>query len=364
MAIVIGKLLAAVGLIAAAHLLSATTLAVGNCKSGGYSSIQAAVNAAPAGAIVQVCPGNYSEQVSITRAVTLQGITSYNQQGTYILPPAAGFVPNATDDFGRAVAAQVLVQNSTGAVNISNLVVDGGGNGVSGCPPAVAGIMYQNSPGTIKGVTTMHQIANQCGLGIWVEGGTSNPSVTVEDNNVLDFDYTGIYSETIYHANTELTAKITANYVSGVYFVHLAGIWIDSGSTSTVTNNEVIGNNTSRSFVDYGFLVGPYTAGSVSANTVQQATVGILTVADAVPVTSNRFLGIYGTGIDVKTPLGTIKKNYIEGSTAIEFNCNANPNVLSNTINGAEIGVDQVPPGVTTNNAYFNAHVVIRTGGC
>lgn len=354
-------------LIAGGHALSATTLVVGNCKAGGYSTIQAAVNAAPAGATVQVCPGGYWEQVSITRAVTLEGITSNNQQGINIYPPAAGLVPNATDAFGRAVAAQVLVQNSTGAVNISNIIVFGQGNGISGCPPAVAGIMYQNSSGAIKRVTTLAQIANQCGLGIWVEGGTSNPSVTVEENNVIDFDYTGIYAETIYHANSELTATITANYVRGFSAIHLAGIWIDSGSTSTVTGNMVFGNNSPPGYSDYGLLVGPYTAGSVSTNTVQEVNEGILTVADAVPITSNKFLNTYSVGIEVKTPVGAIKSNYIVGAnyrtSGIYFDCNANPNVSSNTISFVGNAIAYVPSGVTTNNSYFNVET-IRASGC
>jgi hypothetical protein len=82
-----GKLLLVL-LFAAAHPLSATTLYVGTCRSGPnvYSTVQAAINAAPAGAIVKVCPGRYTEQVKISQAVTLEGMTTNNDSGAQIAP--------------------------------------------------------------------------------------------------------------------------------------------------------------------------------------------------------------------------------------------------------------------------------------
>ena len=50
---------------------------VGTCIQGAqYPAIQAAVNAAPSGAIIKVCPGRYQEQVVIEKPLTLEGITS------------------------------------------------------------------------------------------------------------------------------------------------------------------------------------------------------------------------------------------------------------------------------------------------
>jgi len=44
----------------------AKTLYVGTCHTPSYSTISAAVAAAPAGTIINVCPGTYAEQVFIT----------------------------------------------------------------------------------------------------------------------------------------------------------------------------------------------------------------------------------------------------------------------------------------------------------
>ena len=43
-----------------------------SCAEPGYSTIQAAIGAAGRGATIQICPGTYSEQLSITKPLKLQ----------------------------------------------------------------------------------------------------------------------------------------------------------------------------------------------------------------------------------------------------------------------------------------------------
>ncbi len=51
------------------------TLTVGTCLGASpYTTIQAAVTAAASGATVQVCPGAYPEQVTITKSLNLTGL--------------------------------------------------------------------------------------------------------------------------------------------------------------------------------------------------------------------------------------------------------------------------------------------------
>src|SRR5208337_3898185 len=119
-------------LISAALMLTpgafASTLYVGTCHTPSYSTISAAVAAAPAGSIVDVCPGTYPEQVFITQALTLQGITAKNtDRATITAPiPASGGPPTwqfvADPDGGAAmVAPQIFVSSPVGAVTIRNL---------------------------------------------------------------------------------------------------------------------------------------------------------------------------------------------------------------------------------------------------
>ena len=108
----------------------ASTVVVGSCKPSltSFSTIQAAVNAAPAGSTIDVCPGTYPEQVTISaKSLTLIGIPAGTSDAAVLIPPPGGLAINATDIGGGAVAAQIFVENSTG-VTISHLTVDGNGN--------------------------------------------------------------------------------------------------------------------------------------------------------------------------------------------------------------------------------------------
>jgi hypothetical protein len=46
------------------------------CGTPAFNSVQAAVNAAPAGSTIQLCPGTYTEQVQITKNLTITGQNS------------------------------------------------------------------------------------------------------------------------------------------------------------------------------------------------------------------------------------------------------------------------------------------------
>jgi hypothetical protein len=282
-----------------------------------------------------------------------------------ITVPFGGVIPNTTDMNGSQVAAHVLVKNASGAVSISNLFV---GNeapvGVSGCPPLFAGIFYQNSSGTVNRVVDFYPEGNHCGIGIWIEGGSSNPAVTVEDSYVAGYDEYGIYVETYNHLPTELKATVSSNFVRDGSPGCSAAIGIGEGATATVKGN-VIQNNSGHSGLDTscgsGLVTLSNAVGSISSNTVHWFPVGVRVIADGVSVTSNTFLEV-GTGVELHTAVPAIKNNIIINSTlGIEFNCEANPNVLSNTIN-ADAGLDFVPVGVTTTNKFFNVVNIRQVG--
>jgi nitrous oxidase accessory protein NosD len=267
-----------------------------------------------------------------------------------IAPPAGGLATNAADDTGRSIAAQLWVDNAPGGpVNISNIIVDGTGNGVANCFPFIVGIFYQNSAGTANRVTARNQKGNGCGVGIWVEGGSALPTVTIENSSVHDVDYLGIYTET--NAGTpELTATIKTNDVVSAN----TALFVDEGSNDTVSANSFTGR--------FDGIFAFRGAGSVSGNTVN-APHGIYTQSDGVSFTSNRVLNS-SIGIIVGTSVAAIQNNSITSSNVgINFTCSANPNVTHNTINDAQTGIDQVPGILSTPNTYFNV-ATIRTGGC
>jgi hypothetical protein len=215
-----------------AQELHATTLTyiVGTCKAGTqFTTIQAALNKSPAANVIEVCPGTYPEQLTIINAVTLEGVVSGISSAIRITPPAAGLATNGTINNGEPAAIHVFVKNATGAVNLTNLIVDSTNNKVP-VDVFLVGVLYQHSSGTVNHVIARHQQANGIGFGIYMEGGTSNPSVTVENCSVHDFDFGGIYvtgplgptdiavgSGVMREIPTgQLTAKVVNNFVSSV----------------------------------------------------------------------------------------------------------------------------------------------------
>jgi hypothetical protein len=71
------------------HSVFAADYAVGTCepKLPSFSKIADAVSTVPADSIVEVCPGTYAEQFTISKALTLEGIRSGNSDQVVITVP-------------------------------------------------------------------------------------------------------------------------------------------------------------------------------------------------------------------------------------------------------------------------------------
>ena len=140
--------------LAGASSLAKAQIIVGTCAAGTqYSTIQAAVNAAPSGSTIKVCPSGYPEQVVIEKPLTLQGMIAQGTEGALLLQPSAGFVNSDTTQWG----AQILVKNTTG-VTISNLIVDGTSTTRACASPNLAGISFHNASGTVNKVSVRNQV--------------------------------------------------------------------------------------------------------------------------------------------------------------------------------------------------------------
>ena len=162
-----------------------------------------------------------AEQVTITKPVTIEGIAASNGALAQIILPI-GYTQNATltDADGNLIAAvaQVYVHNvSGGSVNLSNLQVNGMGFGDDA--DFFVGIFYEGSSGTINQVITTSQNDNSgssvTGFGMWIQGGSSKPSVTVENSSMHDFTQCGIYAVGTTTA-PDLTVTIKNNNISSV----------------------------------------------------------------------------------------------------------------------------------------------------
>ena len=334
----------------------ASTVVVGSCKPSltSFSTIQAAVNAAPSGSNIDVCPGTYPEQVTISaKSLTLIGIPAGTSDAAVLIPPPGGLAINATDIGGGAVAAQIFVENSTG-VTISHLTVDGNGNALGSCGTNLIGIYFKNSAGKITDNVAHNQILGpadegcQVGLGIDVESDSGAPAVNVSNNSVHNYQKNGITASGPGTGGGPAMA-ITGNTVIGIGATPVIaqnGIQIGLGSTGKVTSNTVADNiYTGGNSAGAGILIYASTNITVSGNSVESTQFGIATVTDPT----------YGPADNA-----TINTNHIGGTQnfdAIDLCSNGNT-AEQNTIYGGQaqsgIHIDDECPGPGSTPSGIN----------
>jgi parallel beta-helix repeat protein len=265
------------------------------CPTAGYTKIQDAINAAPAGATIRICPGTYQEQISVTKSLTLRG-----DNGAVVIPGTV--VANTTSLVSpNAPLAAVILVADTENVTISSLTVDGVNNSISGCGPGLVGIFFRNASGTIRNAAVRNMklaaLLNGCqsGLGIFVQSGNGQmSSVKVEGSSVHDFQKNGI----------------TGN---------------ESGTKVEIDRNSVTGSGPTSGAAQNGIQVGFGATGSLEGNTVANliwspcvsvqactaVATGILVFeSDDVSVEGNELNGTQG-GIYIQAGHGEIKGNII-----------------------------------------------------
>jgi hypothetical protein len=381
-----------------------STVVVGTCKSGvpQFTTIGAAITAAPAGSIIDVCPNTYPEQVVITKNLTLKGIASGTSAAAVIVPPASGLVSNGSDIFGNPVAPQISVQGAT-AVTISNLTVDATGNNLSGCgAPTLEGIYFQNSSGKITDNVVRNQFQTdfldyggcQNGLAINVESLTDSSTVIVSNNSVRAYQKNGITATGAATGPGSSGPKIT---ISGNYIVGLAatamnwpggagenGVQVGFGASGTVSLNTVNDNiwyadtSTQPYNAASGILVYASTGIAITENSVGSAQFGISTNTDPIygpgdntTITSNKISGTQlFDAIDLCSNSNTAKSNTIYGSAQsgvhADDSCGSGNNntVTNNTINEACAGIllGTGTGTISSPNTFFNVTNTTQAG--
>jgi Periplasmic copper-binding protein (NosD) len=351
---------------------ASVTYIVGTCKSGTqFSTIQSALDASPAPNTVEVCPGVYSEQVTITKPVSLEGITASNGGRVRIVLPA-GYTANATlAEVGRdniPAVAQVYVNNvSGGSVNLTNLDVDGSGFSMDDI--YFVGIVYQGSSGTINRVITGYQNNSNPGqtdvegFGMWIQGGSSKPSVTVENSSMHDFGSIGIDTTGIAEGTSDLTVTIKNNAASSTS-TNTWGIYLDEGSNPTVSGNVVSG-------VEEGIYAGTL-QGSITGNTIVGTEYGIELNVDGASVKSNNIFESTSYGMYVERDIQTsqVQDNIIRtvapggGGIGISLGCDLkiSPGKINlNTIMDSDTGYGYAPAGFAGSNTYAGVYTPIAT---
>lgn len=344
----------------------AATLYVGSCHAKSYSTISAAVTAAPAGSTIDVCPGTYPEQVFITEQLTLQGITSAGGDRARIVVPANVIGGGTNWQFvtdpvtSDQVAAQVYVNSSaTTPVKITNLTIDGTGEvgapacGTSGWWDTVG--IYAQSSVTINEVNTVGQGQTSCGTGIWAEQGDPAivPSVTIEHSSVLNPSVWGIYM--IATSGLPMTVSVTSDTVETNAPAPSAGsvAMFFEGITGTISSNTFLsaGSGMWDGFTNSSLTISSNTlASTVPLGSHNSGVLAPYPFASTDTYSSNKIVG-FDYGINFQNSFAatvTLTNNTIVNSqTAMFLDCNS-VTLSGNTIDNAKVGFDEVPSGFTT----------------
>ena len=330
--------------------LSATSVAVGSCQPAlpHFTTIQAAINASAQGGTVLVCPGTYTEQLTIFHPLTLKGVNNNGSNLALLTMP-----PGGTGD-------QIYVQATN--VNISDITLDGTNNGATLCGQGPNGIVYWLSSGTINHVAVRNEFPAteiaDClsGDGIFVgtdDTGASN--VTIENSSIHAFQANGIEVK-----GRGASATIKANSIGGnVPGLSGNGIALWFGGSGTVTNNSIINVLEPIAYPNffgagYGIILQCSQGVTISGNTIGDTQAGITVYSGS----SCPSLG-YGNG-----DANTIVKNAISQTHIFDavYVCGNYNLVESNTINGtSEAAVrldDSCNPGVSGFNNTVSGNIV------
>lgn len=341
------------------------------CPDAQYTSIQAAVNAAPPHATISVCPGTYAEEVRIAKPLTIRGITVGNENLAVIMPPIAA--ANTASFGGTPTAAIVLVEKTSG-VTLDNLTVDGASNTLGGCGVNIVGIYYRNASGNIENAAVRNirlfpdtLLGCQTGLAIYAQAG-NEPGVirrarlTVTNSSVHDYQKNGITADA---AGTELTA--VGNAVTGLGptpAIAQNGVQVSRGATGRLEGNSVINHiyslcvsTSSCNAVSTNILTFETSSVRILKNNLGKAQVNVYLEGSNNDLTNNTIFdtdvydGVFIFGDNNRVNTNTIF-NSDEAAVWIAGN---NNHVNANTFNEAPIGVFNDGTGnIINGNKFYN----------
>ncbi len=330
-----------------------------NTITGGLSMVSP-------GGTVYVCPGTYTEQVSIGINVNLIGLYK-SGVGPVIASPAVGVGPNTTDLYdGSPVDAQVLVEGGKTA-NINGFTVDGSNNQIAGCAPNLVGVYYRNSSGILANVSVTNTALSpalfgcQVGLGVYIESGYTVPGISlvqVQNVSVTNFQKNGITAD-----GPGTNVVINDNVVTGIgptALIGQNGIQVSDGAVGSVSNNQVANiDYTGPYYQAAGILIYASKGVSILGNTITAVQLPINTYSDPTDPTATNPTGTAdGAIIQGNTITGLSGTNFGFLTDGIDVCSSFNTislNTISNTaLDGIEMDQGCTTPGTSDPSGNFN----------
>ena len=311
-----------------------------------YTSIQAAVDNASAGQIVDVLPGTYEEQVVITTDdLIIRGAGSGTDPSSNTIirsPESLSYAFNTGSNDNYPIVGVDGVTNST----LENLRIDGAGRGNGN--DRFVGVGFWNAGGTvtnsvITGVRETPLGGMQHGVGIYADNDTGGPyAVNVTGTTVDDFQKNGMALH-----GAGLTVNVEGNTIAGAGVTGVIGqngIQVGDGATGSIVQNDVSDLAfDGATYAAAGILVQLADGNTVvEGNTVERAQVGLWFYNSSAGVTGNSVaspatvgLGSWGAILDPvtsahtpePTPFGTSRDeatSFQKTSAAISYTFDEN----------------------------------------
>ncbi len=244
---------------------------VHNVTQGSYHcTIQAAVNAASAGDLIEISAGTYTEQVIVNglNNLTLRGIGSGSNpaSNTIIRSPSIGSM-TPTPVFGGTAKAIVSIQNCIG-VTIDNLRVDG--NFLNTCGSDQIGISYWEAGGTVEDAVITNVRDNpisgcQDGVALHADNLTAGPfTLNVTRTALLEYQKNGTAFSGPGRTITMTDCTVTGAGPTAVTAQN--GVQIGFGSSGTLTDCTISGHFYTGPTYSASGVLPVLTSGTVSLN--------------------------------------------------------------------------------------------------
>jgi hypothetical protein len=361
--------------------MSLAAVTVGTCRPDkhAYPTISAAIKAAPAGGVVDVCPGTYAEQLEIDKPLTIRGVKGTPtivapSTGLNELPAGSGFFPQVVADNAREVRLlNLAIDGSDALFNIGGVVL-----GLEAyCPEGVitnfTGVYFVNTSGILENMNVSNQFGESfpggfgfpqlipnCGNGIVFHGSAQG---VVRNSTVSNVGFYGIFADGELMAEHNVVSG--GNGPFGIGIAAGTGMIIHNTVTGTVSFQKTIG-------IEGGDLVkgndvqssiyGIANSGNVRENTLNNNAISLSVVERAfgnlISAPSSYFSPacFFGTcdGTPTGPPFPTI---------GIDFGCDTTGEVMENKIQGVGIGFANVPKGerIHRMNTLINVTTISTT---
>lgn len=340
------------------------------CPATNITKIQDAVDMAGYGDVIRVCPGIYDEQVTIGKSVHIAG-----DNGATIQP--AGMTANATNLVtGDPIAAVFLIQNAREVV-LTDLIVDGSGNGITACLPKLMGVVFQNATGKLTHAVVRNiKLGGDeggCQSGVAVFAQSLAPGATdlkIDGNSIHDYQKNGIVVN-----GTGTQVLVQQNVVTGSGpnpLIAQNGIQFADGAAGDVRGN-IAGNHVYSpcasledcAAVSTDVLILDCNNVAVVRNVLGSSQSAIFYQGNGGSINNNRisstlvFDGIQVVGDNNTTVINDI----VNSQEAGIFVAGKHNTVAANNINEAPIGIwNASGTNTIANNLFFNTLLDVLTG--